>query len=136
MIQAGRFDSTTKTKIKTQHGTLLKVTLYEEDCLPQVEYKIYGVCRQCGGPVGCFCYDESEFSDAFNHAILGMRFGFLCEKTECAIRSEMEINPERVEALIEKYGNDKCSIRDKIYELWSGWDEEPKECNADWGVLG
>jgi len=130
-MTSGRFDTTTKTKIKTPHGTVLKVARYDYDFLqPDIEYKIRGVCRQCGKPTECFCYDESEFSNAFESAIEGLRFGFLCDNPQCVIRCEMETNPERVDELIDKYGEDINAICDAIYESWGEWDEAPMECGC------
>ena len=130
-MTSGRFDTTTKTKIKTPYGTVLKVAHYDYDfTLPDIEYKIKGVCKRCGASIGCYCFNEDKYDDALGNAIEALQFGFLCDNPQCIIRYEMDYNPENADKLIQMYGEDVKGISNAIQSTWPIWEEAPEECKV------
>ena len=129
MIQTGRFDSSTKTKIKTEHGTILKVATYEEDCTgPTIEYKIRGICKYCGDKLDCWCFTDEYFEDPLQEAKDCLVGGFICDEPACVIKSEKKNDPEKLKEFMKMYGEDEYAVRDAIQESWGEWDEGPYEC--------
>ena len=129
MTGTGRFDTTTTTKIKTKHGTVLKVATYEEDCTrPDIEYKIRGTCKYCGDKLECWCFTEDNFEDPLQEAIDCLSTGFICDKPRCVIESEKENDPEQLKILQANYEDDEYAIRDAIWETWGECEDGPEEC--------
>lgn len=133
-MSLGRFDTSTKTKIKTPYGTILKVSRYEEDCTePDIEYKVRLVCTYCKELVDCYCFndDDYELGNAFEEATELLQFGMVCDNPQCVIKRGLDNEPDATNALILKYGEDVYAIRDAIWESWGEWDEGPMECGVD-----
>lgn len=131
MTATGRFDTATSTKIRTEHGTVLKVTTFEEDCTrPDIEYKIRGVCKYCGDRLDCWCFTEDNFKDPLQEATDYLVGGFICDKPECVIKSEKENDPTKVVGLMKMYNDDEYAVRDAIQESWGEWDGGPYECGV------
>lgn len=128
MTRTGRFDTKTTAKIKTKHGTVLKVTTYEEDWHPEVEYKIRGICKYCGDKLECWCFTEDNFKDPLQEAIDCLSTGFICDKPKCVIKSMKEKDLEQLKILQANYEDDEYAIRDAIWETWGECDDGPEEC--------
>ena len=127
MIESGRFDTSTKTKIRTKHGTILKVVTYEEDCTgPTIEYRIRGICKYCGDKLDCWCFTDEYFEDPLQEAKDSLVGGFICDEPACVIKSEKENDPEQLKILQANYKDDEYGLRDAIQESWGEWDEGPE----------
>lgn len=129
-MSTGRFDTSTKTKIKTPFGTVLKVIRYEEDSNPDVEYKARPICSYCKTPMDCYCYNDGDFEDALEKATELIQFGMVCDNPQCVIKMEKVRNPENLERLEGKYPDDEYGLRDAIQESWPECDECPDECGV------
>lgn len=115
MNKSGKFDTTTKTKIHTEHGTILKVTIYDADERNYItEYRIKPKCDICGGDVGCVCFHEDNsdnpYRDAFEHLIKR----WLCDKAHCICTFMKDSSIYK--KLEEKYGDDEWSIAEALQE--------------------
>jgi len=129
MIQTGRFDTSTKTRIKTKHGTVLKVVTYKEDCTrPDIEYRIRGICKYCGDKLDCWCFTDEYFDDPLQEATDCLVGGFICDEPACVIKSEKENDPKKLKELMKRYGEEESAVRDAIQDSWGEWDEGPVEC--------
>lgn len=131
MITTGPFDTTTKTKIKTKYGTVLKVTTYEVDCThPDVEYKIKSTCKYCGEKLDCWCFTEDNFDDPLHEAIDYLTIAFACDRPKCVIEYERQNDPEQLKKLQANYKDDEYGLRDVIWESWGEWDDGPEGCGV------
>ena len=129
-MSSGRFDNTTKTKIKTPYGTVLKVTRYEEDSNPDTEYKARPVCTYCKEPVDCYCFNDSDYENALEEATELLQLGLVCDNPQCIIKQGLDNNPELTNQLIFNYGEDVWSISNAIQESWPDWDGGPDFCGV------
>lgn len=117
---AGRFPTSTKTKIKTEWGTILKITTYDPDdgeFPPKEEYKIKPKCQFCGNPVDCYCYNDDNCDsgmDLFEKALEDLKKKWMCMSTSCIIQGLKEYDPDRYKELKDLYEDDKESIADEI----------------------
>jgi hypothetical protein len=115
MIQSGRFDTSTKTKIKTEHGTILKVVVYEDDCTrPDIEYRIRGICDYCGDKLDCWCFTDEQFKDPLQEATDYLVRGFVCDKPECVIKFEEKNDPEQLKILQANYKDDEYGLQNML----------------------
>lgn len=131
MSGTGPFDTSTKTKIKTPYGTILKVSRYEVGFgRPETEYKIHGKCSYCGADMGCWCFEEDNCDDPIQEATDCLRGGFVCESPTCVIACKMNDDPDFVAELRDKYSDDEDSIMDEIMESWGELDGGPSECGV------
>jgi hypothetical protein len=121
--------NTTKTKIKTQHGTILKVTTYEYGEQPDIEYKVRTHCVRCGCDTGCLCFQESE-GYSIKDVIAYAPYELLCDKNECIIEFESQHDPELLKILQDKYKNDEIGLAQAIEDSWCGADCGPTECGV------
>jgi len=128
-MTSGRFDTITRTKIKTPYGTVLKVTRYEEDSNPDTEYKVRPICTYCKEPVDCYCFNDNDFENALESAIELLQCGMVCDTPKCVIKIEMVRNPKNLE-MLKKIHHDKYELRDAIQESWPECDEGPEECGV------
>ena len=133
-MSVGRFDTITRTKITTPYGIILKVTRYEEDSNPDVEYKVRPNCYYCKEPLDCYCLNDNDYDDdyenAFEEATELLQLGLVCDNPHCIIKQGLDSNPDTTNALILKYGEDVWSIADAIQESWPEWDECPEMCGV------
>lgn len=114
---AGRFETSTKTKISTEYGTVLKVTTYYDEGYVEEDYKIKPKCTVCGGGVECLCYDS------FETAIDNLKKEWVCCGNICIVEDIKKSNPDYYEELVKKFGDDIDSIADEIRENWPELDE-------------
>lgn len=129
-MTSGRFDTSTKTKIKTPYGTVLKVTRYEEDSNPDIEYKVRPKCIHCKKADECYCFNEGDYENALESATELLQFGMVCDTPLCVIKQGLDNNPDKTNELILKYGDDVYAIADELWEFWGEWDEAPEECGV------
>ena len=117
-MSSGKFNTSTKNKLTTKYGKILKVTHYESDeAYPIMEYKIRPICSICGGDVGCVCYNNDNSDDEpYDAAIKGLQQKWCCEKSHCICEFMKEYNSEKYKKLVKKYGNDEQSISDNLLE--------------------
>lgn len=129
-MSTGPFDTTTKTKIKTPYGTVLKVTTYEIDNIhPSVEYRTKPKCVICGEVSDCMCYQEdNDFT--FEDAEGGLKIGLICGDPDCVIEYQRENDPVLFIELIKLHGTDPYELRDAIWESWGEWDDGPENCGV------
>jgi hypothetical protein len=116
MSTSGKFDTSTKTKLTTKFGKILKVTSYESEGQEFVEYRIKPKCSYCGGDVGCVCYHDDNSDEPYDAAIRGLQTGWICEKVDCIITYLKENNPEHYTELTKEFGDDKLSIVEYLQE--------------------
>lgn len=110
--EAGRFETSTKTKITTEHGTVLKVTVYNDEGYIEDNYKIKPKCSVCGEGIECLCYDSLET------AIDNLKREWVCCNANCIVKDTKKSNPNYYEELARKFGDDIDSIADEIRENW------------------
>lgn len=129
MIESGRFETSTKTKIKTEHGTVLKVVTYGEDCIhPSVEYRIRGICKYCGDKLDCWCFTDEYCKNPLQEAKDYLVGGFICDEPTCVIKSMKKNDPEKLKEFMKMYGEDEYAVRNAIQESWGEWDDGPELC--------
>ncbi len=115
-INSGRFETSTKVKISTPNGNVLKVTHYPIDEEPFDDYRIRPKCEFCGGDVGCVCYSEGEYDNSLSEATDGLLRDWCCEKIDCLYKALEKYNPDKLTSLKLTYGDDKWSIVDAMME--------------------
>lgn len=115
--QAGRFETTTKTKITTEHGTILKVTTYYDEGYTEDNYKIKPKCGVCGEGIECLCYDS------FKTAVSNLERGWICSNTVCVIEDTKKSNPDYYEELMKKFKGDQYAVAEEVRENWSELEE-------------
>jgi hypothetical protein len=116
MINTGKFYTTTKIKISTPNGNVLKVSHYNIDEEPWDEYKIRPKCSICGGDVGCVCYSENNVDDPLQKATDGLKQKWTCEKTHCVYKFLEQINSEEIKRLKLTYGEDEQAIVEELQD--------------------
>jgi len=116
MNNSGRFNTTTKVKLSTPNGSVLKVTNYLVDEEPFDDYRIRPKCEFCGGDVGCVCYSVHEYTDPLIEATEGLLKDWCCEKIDCLYKALEKYNPDKLKSLKLTYGDDKQSIVDALME--------------------
>lgn len=123
--KSGRFETSTKTKIKTKYGTILKVTTYDgdPDSYPDIEYKIRPICDSCGKPIECFCFNSDNSVFPYEDALSNLQRCWLCGNDDCLIKYKKEDNPELYNHLQANYNGDKKAIADAIADGLSTLDE-------------
>jgi len=75
-MSEGRFNTSTKNKLTTKYGKILKVTHYRQrdEEYPDTDYRIRPTCSICGGDVGCVCYNDDNSNDEpYDAAIKGLQ---------------------------------------------------------------
>ncbi len=122
MKKSGRFDTSTKTKILTEFGTILKVDIYK-DGYHFEEYRIRPVCSHCNGKMDCVCYSEDNCEEPYEYAIGDLQKRWTCTKPDCVVDYVRTDDPEYYKDLIAKHGNDKWSMAQDIMDDWSEMDE-------------
>jgi len=101
MTDTGRFDTSIKTKIKTPHGTVLKISKYEEDCTsPDIEYKTRTKCSVCGAVMDCLCFNDDNATKPYDDVIECLNRVWICGNADCLIQYEKENDPERYDELV------------------------------------
>lgn len=124
MSKTGRFETTTKTRIKTKFGTILKIIRYNEDSLPEIEYSIRPVCVYCEEPIGCICFNPDNSDDPFKDALSVLEGRWVCERVKCILRYHEESDPEFYETMKANYnGNEKAlaeALSESMPELEEG----------------
>lgn len=116
MIQFGRFKNTTKTKIKTQRGTILKVTTYDgaHYSYPEMEYKVKSACSICGADMGCLCFNSDNSDDPYNDAVSCLKIYWVCDKDDCLIDFMKNDDPEHYGIICEVHAGNKKAITNAI----------------------
>ena len=122
-MNSGKFNTTTKIKISTLNGNVLKVTNYNVYEEPYEEYKIRPKCSICGGDVGCICYNYDNSDNPAEDATDGLLKRWCCEKAHCICEFLKDYNPEKYKELVKKYGDDEWSISEVLQEEFVDNDE-------------
>jgi len=115
--ETGRFETSTKTKIHTEHGTLLKIITYNsdgEDSTPYTEYRIRTKCHICGKTMECICFNVCNSDNPFNDAMCNLERYWICGATDCLIANQKEEDMELYVYFAEQYNNDKEAIAECI----------------------
>jgi len=111
---SGRFETTTKIKISTPYGNILKVTHYDVDEEPHNEYKMRPKCSICGGNVNCVCYNDNNSDEPLQSAIDAFQKEWCCEKIHCICEFMKSTYTDMYEELKAKYGDDEWSIVESL----------------------
>jgi len=127
-INSGRFNTTTKVKIETPYGVILKVTNYPVCEDSYEEYKIRPKCAICGEKALCMCFTYDNSDDPEQDAIDNLQRDFTCEKPNCICKSFKKIEPEVYVKLEKKYGDDIWSICEKLQEKYYTEDDDGIFC--------
>ena len=105
-FKTGQFESTTKTKIKTEHGTVLKETTYEPGCSElYIEYKTAPRCSICGDRLDCMCFSSLESATKS------------FKKGDCWFKYELGNDPDYVKQLIEEHNGDVDAVKEHLVEV-------------------
>ncbi len=121
---AGRFNTETKTKISTEHGTILKVTLYLEDNFVIEEYRIRPKCDECGGDLDCICFNENNSDKPFEDAIINLKRKWICARPQCQVNYLKKDDPEYYKELFDSYnGNIEEMAQGLLDDMDSDLDE-------------
>lgn len=122
MIQSGRFETTTKTRIKTKYGTILKVITYDDDpdAYPDVEYKIRPICEYCGRAIECLCFNSENCDFPYEDALFNLQRCWICGSNTCLIKYQKESDPEYYSYLHANYNGNRMLIADHLEIIGSG----------------
>jgi hypothetical protein len=116
---SGRFETTTKIKINTPHGSILKVVHYEIDEEPHDEYKVRQKCSICNGSTICLCYNDNNSDDPLQSAIDSLSRKWYCDKVHCICEYIKKNLPDKYEELRAAYNNNESamveSLQDEIF---------------------
>jgi hypothetical protein len=113
MKDTGRFETTTKDKIITENGKILKVVIYGyED--PHEEYRIRPKCEFCGEDIGCVCYTYDNSNNPFKEAKKGLISNWCCDNIHCIYKYLKKYNREKYNELVSKYGDDEYAIVEEL----------------------
>lgn len=125
MTNSGKFNTSTKTKISTPHGNILKIIHYNsaDEEQQHSEYKIKPKCSICGGNASCICYNDDNSDDPFQSAIDGLQKTWCCEKLHCICEFMKTIYSNRYEKLAKMYNDDEYAIYEALQEMMSEEDD-------------
>lgn len=133
MINSGRFESKTKTKIETPFGNILKVTTYPVDEEPYTDYKIRKLCSICKMSTICMCFNNDNSNDPLEDAIkiLNRHVELTCDNPKCICEFMKKNKPEIYEKLSKKYGKDDIwSICEELREKYYQEDDDGLFCEV------
>ena len=105
-----QFETTTKVKIKTEWGTILKVTHYSPEFEPYNEYKINPKCMMCGRNIGCMCFDWDNSESPYQAAIEHLMSTWICNLEKCVFESAKSDDPEYFDDMYEIFKGDKRKL--------------------------
>lgn len=117
MSKTGRFETSTKTRIKTEFGTILKIIRYSEDSLPEIEYNIRPACAYCGDSVNCLCFNLDNSEHPFDDALSILEGTWICGKDKCVIAYQKENDPEYYETMNANYNGNEKALADAFSDL-------------------
>lgn len=127
-----KFEEITKTKIKTEHGTVQKVHIKRHGLYmiddEKTEYRINPKCYLCGEKLGCRCYSDDNSDTPFETAKEDLKKEWVCTKPECVIECFKRTSSAEYERLKVKYGDDIWAIVEEITENWD-MDDEGEFCD-------
>ena len=116
---SGQFETTTKVKINTPQGNILKVAHYEIDEEPYDEYKVRQKCSVCGESTICLCYNDNNSDDPLQSAIDSFSKEWCCDKVHCIYEYIKKNLLDKYEELRAAYNNDESamveSLQDEIF---------------------
>lgn len=121
MKNSGRFETTTKVKIPTPFGVVLKVTIYnidEEPIEPIIEYRIRPKCAICGENAPCMCFSYDNFDNPEQESIDTLQKELTCEKSHCICETFKKMMPEEYTRLEKEHGGDVLSICEALQEKY------------------
>lgn len=134
MTQSGRFKTTTKTRIRTKYGTILKETTYDVDpeSYPDIEYKIRPVCYCCGNPIDCLCFNSDNCDDLYEDALFNLKRQWICGSVMCLIQYQKEIDFKHYDVL---YGNYKGNLYKISEDIADGLDTIESGESCGWNKI-
>ena len=130
IYKSGKFDNTTKVKIETPYGNILKVTHYHIGEEPYDEYKVRPKCAICGGKALCMCFSDDNSDNPEQEAIDSLQRDFTCEKPHCICEIFKRIRPEEYAKLEMTFGNDIWSICEELQEKYYMEDDDGLFCET------
>lgn len=107
MSKTGRFETSTKTKIRTPHGTILKTVTYDGESRPFVEYNIRPICKYCKNPVGCVCFNVDNSDHPYEDAVSVLQGPWICVKIDCLLQYHKEDDPEYYACVESNFSGNK-----------------------------
>ena len=117
MTETGRFETTTKTKIRTPNGTIIKIVRYPEDSEPFTEYNIRPICAICKEPIECLCFNLNNSDEPREDALNNLQHEWVCSGVECQLKYMKEDNPEQYERIKEVCEGDEYRMSNMISDL-------------------
>ena len=117
MPQSGRFESSTKTRIHTSGGTVIKIVRYPEDSEPFTEYNIRPICAICKEPIECLCFNFNNSDDPHTDAVRHLQMDWICTGVECRLKYMKEDDPEQYERIKEVCEGEPYRMSNMISDL-------------------
>ena len=105
-----QFDTTTKVKLKTKYGTILKVTHYSPEFESYNEYKINPKCKICGDNIGCMCFDWNNSDEPYETAVDHLESTWICNKQRCVFKSAKDDDPEHFDDMYDVFKGDERKL--------------------------
>lgn len=125
---SGRFETTTKTKIQTPKGNILKVTHYDIDEEPYDKYKVRPKCSICGENISCLCYNDDNSDDPLQSAINTFYREWACNNIHCICEYMKTHYTRKYEELATIFGDDESAIVESLLDEMSDYDDESIFC--------
>lgn len=108
----GRFNTVTHTKIKTDRGTILKVTHYIDSDV-YTTYKIKPTCCICKNKCDCFCFNDDNADNPEQQAYDALLKVWICNNSKCIIKYLKDNDPNTFTNYLKKNeGNEEEALLD------------------------
>ena len=117
MSKTGRFETSTKTRIKTKFGTILRTARYSEDSFPEIEYTIRPICNYCKESIGCVCFNPDNSENPYEDALSTLEGAWTCGKVKCVLAYQKENDPEYYEIMKANYNGDEEALAEAFSEI-------------------
>ena len=117
MTETGRFESTTKTRIHTSDGTIIKTVRYPEDSEPFIEYNIRPICTICKEPIECLCFNLDNSDEPREDALNNLQYKWICSGVECRLKFMKEDDPEKYKEIEELCNGEAYLMSNMISDL-------------------
>lgn len=116
-FKSGRFESSTKTRIHTPYGTIIKITTYPEDSEPFTEYNIRPICAICKEPIECLCFNFNNSDEPHKEALKQLQCEWVCTGVECRLKYMKGDDPEQYKIIKEVCEGDAYRMSNTISDL-------------------
>ena len=117
MTETGRFETTTKTKIRTPNGTILKIVTYDGEFPPYIDYNIRPICEYCNKPAGCVCFNVDNSIKPYEDAVSVLKGLWICGNVDCILKHYKEDDPDYYSCIESNFNGDKKEMANMFFSL-------------------